>query len=115
MELERLFLTDRPTLFIGEIEDITTLDQEYYILRIGIINPHRANLEVSMKSSKQKVDSLLKENPNLIRGYPSGVAVIGKIDNIKAVGDKNDIRIGEGKAIDIIYVEDLKIWYYRDL
>ena len=114
VELEKLLLTDHPTLFIGVIKDIRTFDQEFYILRIENIRPHRANLELAIKSPMQKVNSLLKEHPNLSKNYPGGVAVVAKINNISAVGGKDDIRIGEGKSIDIIYVEDVRIWYYLD-
>lgn len=112
VELEQLWLTDRPTLFIGTIEDISTLDQEYYMLRIQGRGAIRANYKLALKCPKQKVNSLLKGHPDLTRGVTSGVAVVATIDNIKTLGGKDDIRIGEGKSIDIAYVEDVRIWYY---
>lgn len=114
VELEQLWLTDRPTLFIGKIEDITTLDRKSYILKIQGIGTARANFELAIKSPMQKVNSLLKEHPNLARSYPGGVAVVAKIDNIKTVVGKDDIRIGEGESIDIVYVEDVWIWYHLE-
>ena len=117
VELEKLWLTDRPTLFIGTIEDISTLDQEYYILKLQGIAPVMVDFELELKCPIQKVNSLLKEHPDLTRGVTRGVAVIANIDNIKTVispgheGGKEDIRIGEGKSIDIVYVDDIGIWY----
>ncbi|MBU1184225.1 MAG: hypothetical protein KJ663_03515 [Proteobacteria bacterium] len=120
VELEKLWLTDRPTLFIGTIEDISTLDQEYYILKLQGIGPVMVNFELKLKCPMQKVKSLLKEHPDLTRGVTRGVAVIANIDNIKTVispgyeGGKEDIRIGEGKSIDIVYVDDIWIWYHLE-
>ena len=114
VELETLWLTDRPTLFIGTIEDISTFNQEYYMLKIQGRRAVRANYELALKCTKQKVNSLLKEHPDLTRGVTSGVAVVATIDNIKTVGGKDEIRIGEGKSIDIVYVEDVRIWYHLE-
>jgi len=114
VELEQLWLTDRPTLFIGNIGDISTFDQDYYILKIQGIRSARANVELEIKCPMQKVNSLLKDHPNLTRGWRSGVAVVASIDNIKTIDGKDDIRIGEGESIDIVYVEDVSIWYHLD-
>lgn len=54
VELEQLWLTDRPTLFIGTIKDISTFDQEYYMIKIQGIGPVRANYELALKCPKKK-------------------------------------------------------------
>ena len=113
VELEQLWLTDRPTLFIGTIEDISTFDQEYYMIKFQGFDGVRANYELALKCPKQKVNSLLEEHPDLAEGVTSGVAVVANIDKIKTVivpgydGGKENIRIGEGKSIDMIYIEDI--------
>ena len=113
VELEQLWLTGRPTLFIGTIEDISTFDQECYMIKIQGLGPDRANYELALKCPKQKVNSLLEEHPDLAEGVTSGVAVVANIDKIKTVivpgydGGKENIRIGEGKSIDMIYIEDI--------
>ena len=113
VELEQLWLTDRPTLFIGTIEDISTFDQEYYMIKFQGFDGVRANYELALKCPKQKVNSLLEEHPDLAEGVTSGVAVVANIDKIKTVivpgydGGKENIRIGEGKSIDMVYIEDI--------
>ncbi|MBW2662701.1 MAG: hypothetical protein JRD93_12095 [Deltaproteobacteria bacterium] len=114
VELEQLWLTDRPTLFIGTIKDISTFNQQYYMIKIKIVgHVIRGNYELALKCSKQKVNSLLKEHPDLTEGMVSGVAVVANIDKIKTVivpgydGGKEDLRIGEGKSIDMVYIEDI--------
>ena len=113
VELEELCLTDRPTLFIGTIEDISTFDQEYYVIKIRGVDTFRANYELALKCAKEKVNTLLEEHPDLAEGVISGVAVVANIDKIKTVivpgyeGGKEDIRIGEGKSIDMVYIEDI--------
>lgn len=114
VELEKLWLTDRPTLFIGTIKDISTLDQKYYLIKIQGIAPIMVSFGLELKCPMQKVNSLLKEHPDVTRGITSGVAVIAKIDNIKTVTvhgheGKEDIRIGEGKSLDIVYLDDILI------
>ena len=113
VELEELWLTDRPTLFIGTIEDISTFDQECYMIKIKGAGQIRGNYELALKCPKQKVNSLLEEHPDLAEGVVSGVAVVANIDKIKTVivpgydGGKEDLRIGEGKSIDMVYIEDI--------
>ncbi|MBA7495535.1 hypothetical protein ES702_06122 [subsurface metagenome] len=113
VELEKLWLTDRPTLFIGTIKDISTFDQKYYMIKIQGVDPGRANYELALKYPKQKVNLLLEEHPDLVEGVVSGVAVVAIIDKIKIVivpgydGGKKDIRIGEGESIDMVYLEDI--------
>jgi hypothetical protein len=113
VELEKLWLNDRPTLFIGTIEDISTFDQEYYMIKIQGVGTVRANYELALKCAKQKVNSLLQAHPDLSEGVTSGVAIVANIDKIKTVivpgydGGKENIRIGEGKSIDMVYIEDI--------
>jgi hypothetical protein len=47
VELEKLWLTDRPTLFIGTIKDISTFDQKYYMIKIQGVDPGRANYDLN--------------------------------------------------------------------
>jgi len=63
---------------------------------------------VSLRSSKKIIDSFLKKHPNL--NYYDNLAVIARINNIRAVsflgedGLMEEVRIGEGKLLDIKYI-----------
>ncbi len=115
LELEKLWLTDRPTLFIGSIRDISTLDQNRYVLKLSGFWLMRLDYGLELICSKQTIDSLLEKHPDVVGGINNGIAVIAKIKNIKSVsvskneGETENMRIGEGEAIDIIYVDDLLV------
>jgi hypothetical protein len=118
LELERLWLTDRPILFIGSIKDISTIDQENYRIRIERSFFHKLNymfkteLQLDLQCSKQRIDSLLREHPNLLKdfGFNNGVAFVADIDKIETTivsgseDKKEEIRIGKGKCLDMLYI-----------
>ncbi len=54
VELEQLWLTGLPTFFIGTIEDISTFDQEYYMIKIQGLGPVRANYELALNALSKK-------------------------------------------------------------
>lgn len=121
VELEKLWLTQRPTLFIGTIKDISTIDREYCALKLKGIGPlMMVKFELELKCPIQKINSLLEDHPVFTRDITNGVAVIANINNIKTVtisgydGEKKDIRVGEGKCIDIVYIEDIWTWYHLE-
>lgn len=122
VELERLWLTDRPILFVGEIKDIATIDQETYRMEIegslfsGFEYILGTELRLALKCQRQRIVSFLKEYPNLFKDYglKNGVAVIADIDEIEtktvsgSEGEKEEIKIGKGKCIDLLYTGNIK-------
>jgi len=122
IELERLWLTERPILFIGAIKDVVTVDKENYRMEIERSFVRRlqhmfgTELQLTLQCSKQKVDLLLTKNPNLFKdfGFKNEVAVVADIDEIDtrlvsgAAGEIKEIKIGKGKCIDMIYTGDVK-------
>lgn len=122
IELERLWLTERPILFIGAIKDVVTIDKENYRIEIerrlfsSLEHMFGTELQLTLQCSKQKVDLFLTEHPNLFKdfGFKNGVAVVADIDEIdtKLVsgteGERQEIKVGKGKCIDMIYTGDVK-------
>jgi hypothetical protein len=74
VELERLWLTDRPILFMGTIQDIATADKENYWITVergplsGFVHPI-PNLRLALRAPKQEIDSFLKSHPNLFNDF----------------------------------------------
>ena len=71
LELERLWLTDRPILFVGSIKDISTIDHENYRIKIerGMLTSIEyeymfwTELQLALQCPKQMVDSFLSLLP----------------------------------------------------
>lgn len=115
VELEKLWVLDRPILFLGAIKDIATTDKENYRVEIERTLFNRdtfiyTELQLSLECPKQTIDSFLKEQPALFKDYPlNGIAVIAAKDEIDtkptvgSEGERKDIKIGKGKCIDIVY------------
>jgi len=122
IELERLWLQDRPILFIGTISDIATSNEENYTVEIQrallINNPYlfSTNLQLDLQCSKQKVDLFLKAHPNLFLGYDfknvEVVAVVAKINKIEtktvagSEGQEEKTKIGKGRCIDMVSIKN---------
>jgi hypothetical protein len=116
IDLERLWLIDRPILFVGSIQDISTMDGQFYRVRMKSHrpgDPGRLSLDqlgLELKCSQTMLDSFMEAYPNLLAGpaFPNGVAVIAKIAEIKtrAVSgeeSKEELRIGVGDCLDMTY------------
>jgi len=122
VELERLWLQNRPILFVGSIRDIATQDQSHYTIIVerslfsSLEHIFSSELELSLVSNKEQIDTFLKKYPNLFTDYGldnNGVAVIAHISAIRTVyftgdeGDREEIKIGDGELIDIMYTGDI--------
>lgn len=121
VELERLWLTGRPILFLGAIKDIATLDNENYKIEIEeswINNPEYmfgTQLQLELRYPKQKVDLFLKAHPDIFKnfGFKNGVAVVAEIEKIETMkisgseGEIEEIKVGKGKCIDMLYTGDV--------
>lgn len=118
VELERLWMQKRPILFIGSIKDITTHDQSQYAVLVerSVHSTLGTELQLSLLSNKDRLDSFLKEHPELFEGvqFDNDVAVVAKIDSIRTVyfseegGWRKEVKIGEGELIDVLYTGDVR-------
>ena len=120
VELERLWLQQRPILFIGSIKDIATHDNAQYTISIerslyGSFNyMFGTELQLSLLSEKQYIDSFLNKNPDLFNDYGlnNGVAVVARINSIKTntllgeEGERQEVKIGTGELLEIMYTGD---------
>ena len=121
VELERLWLQQRPILFIGAIKDIATHDQSQYVVLVerslfgSFDYMFGTELQLSLLADKDKVDSFLKEHPDLFKdyGFNNGVAVVARINSIRITyvpgeeGERQEVKIGDGELIDILYTGDV--------
>ena len=75
MELEKIWLTARPILFIGKITDIKTqdkanyrliIDRDLYLAALLFVTGLRTRLGVSLLCPKTMVDSFIAANPDYL-------------------------------------------------
>ena len=121
VELERLWLQQRPILFVGSIKDIATHDQSQYVVLVerslysGFDYMFGTELQLSLLSNKEQIDSFLKHHPDLFKdyGFKNGVAVVAHINAIRTTyvpgeeGEREEVKIGDGELIDIQYTGDV--------
>jgi len=125
IELEKVWIIDRPILFKGTIKDISTLDNAHYrvIIERNFINRDTndcmfdTKLELSLSSTKTLINNFLAEYPNFIsdsNDFNYQVAVIAQIKKIKTAyitdieeGLENEVRIGEGELFYIVNTEKI--------
>ena len=123
-ELEKLWLTEHPILFVGYIQDIATHDEKFYTISIGATQFSTSDyLELSLKSPKDKIDLLLKEHPDLFEmTFDNNVAAIAQVHRIKSSErtetdgswiSMEKVMTGEGELLDILYVGDVSFWWER--
>jgi len=123
VELERLWLTNRPILFIGDIKDIATIDEKTYRVKMERSSFIGTELQLILQCQKQTIDTFLKEHPDLFKDYDlkNGVAVIAEIDEIEtktvsgSEGEKEEIKVGKGKCVDILYRGDVHLTHNKSL
>jgi len=117
VELEHLWIGDRPILFVGAIKDIITEDSGNYRIEIerSLLNFKYffvTELMLDLKCPKTKIDLFLKAHPDIYKqfGFENGVAVVADIKKIetKTIPDKEDgtreVKIGKGNCIEILYI-----------
>ena len=124
VELEKLWLENHPILFIGNIKDIATYNESHYIVLIerslfsSFDYMFGTELQLSLLSSKERIDSFLKQHPDLFKdnayGFSNGVAVIARVKTIRTTyvpgeeGEREEVRIGEGELVNILYTGDVR-------
>ena len=118
VELEKLWLSGRPILFIGTIKDVSTYDKTRYTVIFernvlhSLNNMFSTKLQLSLLVPKKKIDIFLKNHPKLFKGlsFNNSNAVIAKVKSIKTdyyIGNENireEIKIGQGELIDILFI-----------
>ena len=121
IELEKLWLRKRPILFLGSIKDISTYNKNNYIVLIerGYFSYSKYmfadDLRLSLICKKDVIDTLLSNKPDLFKdsGLYNNIAVTAHLDSIETKeipndeGDTDDIKIGDGKLIDIKYLGNI--------
>jgi hypothetical protein len=115
MELEKLWLTDRPILFVGKILDIKTEDKDNYRLIVDrdmfwaavLSRPFlRTDLQLSVLCPKSLLESFIRMNPDYLDAE-NGIALVAKIEAVEPLegADKDAVRgsgrVGKGKCIDL--------------
>ena len=117
VELEKLWLTNRPILFIGAIKDIATHNESHYTVLIersllgSFDYMFNTELQLSLLSPKQRIDSFLKQHPDLFKeyGFNNSIAVIARINAIRTIyisGEeraRDEVKIGNGVLVDILF------------
>ena len=121
VELERLWLQQRPILFTGSIKDIASHDQSRYMVVLvkGFFDSFRymfaTEIRLLLLSDKDAVDAFLAEHPYFFKedGIHNGVAVVARINSIRTTyvlgeeGEREEIKIGDGELVDILYTGDV--------
>ena len=122
IELERLWLTDRPILFVGTIKDVATKDKENYSVEIersllgSLEHMFATDLRLALQCPKQSFDSFINDHPDLFEcdGLNNCVAIVAAITEIEtrtvpaSEGETKEIKIGKGKCIDMLYTGDVQ-------
>jgi hypothetical protein len=115
-ELERIWLRDRPVLFVGSIKDISTNSDDTYQVTVSksgfkLESDFETVLRLSLRAPKATIDIFLKQNPDLLSSeFPkSGIAVVAKITNVSATdmlragGELLEIKTGHGQLLGLVY------------
>lgn len=118
IELEKLWVNQRPIFFTGVIKDISTKDDFQYVVTIerSIFNSSNhflgTTLRLSLHSKKSVIDAFLNKYPNFFREgeFNNGIAVVARINSIRSNSIQNEqaeqeeIRIGEGDLLEILHI-----------
>jgi hypothetical protein len=102
MDLEKLWLVNKPIMFKGCIEDISSYDRNNYRIKLSGLPRLDTQLALDVISPKHIIDSFLAAHPKEPR-FSAVVAVIAKIDRIETMHintdeGKKEIKIGIGQC-----------------
>lgn len=118
IELEKLWLVERPILFVGSIQDIKTKDDDNYSVVIernmlsSLGNMYSTDLQLSLVVAKDQLDTFLEKHPNLFKGLglDNDIAVTANIHSIETIyisGEecaREEIKIGYGEMLGVEFV-----------
>jgi hypothetical protein len=120
IELEHLWQSERPVLFIGSIKDISSAEADaYYVLvdkrLYNMDYMFATELRLSLTAPKAMIDSFLQKHPKLLAadGSNNGVAVVAKIHSISTSderdedGERVEVKTGHGHLVELVYTGDV--------
>lgn len=108
MELENLWLINKPILFKGRIKDISIFDDRNYLMTLDS-SRFSTKLALNLKCPKKMIDSFLEANPKASSGTVAIIARVSKIESgIRKTeeGDVEEIKTGVGQCMDILLYND---------
>lgn len=121
-ELQKLWLNNRPILFVGYIEDIIANEDGTYQMQVG----HGFNtsfiflgndIKVNLRCPGKIVAPIIEASKrNIIGELGAGVAVTGTIERIASAvgkdseGNSTSILTGYGGCLDAIYLGEEVLW-----
>lgn len=116
IDLERLWLQDRPIMFSGLISDIKTYDAQNYTVIVNrnllsSVTMFTADLSLELRADKKLIDAFILQWPQVKNdsALDNGVAVIAKITSVRTdiVSSDDDATertaTGEGILLEIAY------------
>ena len=116
MELEKVWLTDRPILFVGKIADVRSeggddrliVDRDMYWAAMLSRPLLTTGLRISVICPKAIMDAFVAANPDYLDAG-NGIAVVAMIDSVEtgpttgaAEGVPAPARVGRGKVVDLL-------------
>jgi hypothetical protein len=121
IELEKTWLHNNPILFLGYLTDISSINENNYLLEFGLSTfPtrifHDDNIFFKVRFPKTKIDTLLQEYPELLTDYlpkyKQRILIVAKIDSIAkyTAFDKEgytNIWYGIGDGYDLKIIKEL--------
>lgn len=122
LELERAWTSSRPILFLGDIDDIASIDDQNYIVSLRqrlMTSDHQftTSLRLRLKAEKALVERFMtahlhKWQNNLLM---NGVAVIAQVQTITASEDYTEtaeqthLRTGHGTLLEMVYLGPVRL------
>ncbi len=126
IELEKLWLEDRPILFVGHVVDVSIYDQSQYMVWVekGVFSDlvlfWDTPLRLALTINKDLFDSFLEKHPEIFRKFGHqrygsyNVAIVAYIHEIEVThsideeGRREVLRIGHGNLVDILYTGNVR-------
>ena len=115
VDLEAVWLQDRPILFHGLITDISTYNEDLYVVTMkrgfGGKVYFTQEFKLLLLVEKAKIDQIRNSHPDIIEDFMvsnniASIVSISSIDSetiLNSDGDKEDIKIGKGRLLDLVY------------
>lgn len=112
IDLEKLWLIDRPIIFVGTLRDVATDTEADYSLIVSASDVQLPELRLEILCAKPKVAAILtriKSDKESIQ--PGGVVIAAKITKVKSATEPEKegtktVIYGQGRCVDITYLGD---------
>lgn len=122
LELERSWTGSRPILFLGDIADIASIDDQNYTvsLRQGLMTSDHefsTSLRLQLRAEKALVERFMTTHLNEWQNdlLMNGVAVIAQVQTITAsehyteAGEQTHVRTGHGALLEMVYLGPVRL------